>query len=170
MVIGIDPSSAKLAVVSSTRGREQFDYHVSKLSMDKTEAAGQAFVYMRDYFQLLLDGGWEPYVFQEAPVMGRGGAHATVVQAQVGGAIMAAASVSKVPLRLVNNQSWKKRICGNGGINKEEVAARMRDIWPELLEHAGKDQDMIDAGAINLFGWHVLALQDRLRRGSKNGS
>jgi ribosomal protein L31E len=72
---------------------------------------------------------------------------------------MAAAEEYEIPLTLVNNQSWKKRVCGAGNINKEEVAKRMKDIWPEAVKIANGDQNAIDASAINLFGRKALALR-----------
>jgi len=109
----------------------------------------------------------EVYVYQEAPIMGVGGPRATIVQAQVGGALMAAAVRLNAPFFLVNNQSWKKRVCGKGNIPKDQVAVRMAEVWPTLIEHAGKDQDLIDAGAVNMFGWHAIDLKARLRGRSK---
>jgi len=102
--------------------------------------------------------------YLEAPVLGIGGPGPTISQAQIGGAIMAAAEEYGVPLTMVNNQSWKKRVCGAGNINKEEVAKRMKDIWPDAVKLANGDQNAIDASAINLFGRKALALKVRIMK------
>lgn len=162
-VVSIDPSSRKLAVVVTPRPRK-FTVAVKKLSENHVLGSGQAFSFVDDLLRKVLRSDDNVVVYLERPVMGRGGAHSTIVQSQISGAVMAAASRLGVPVTMVNNQSWKKRICGRGNIDKAEVAARMATIWPELVAEAGKDQDLIDAGAINLFGWHALTLRKRIRR------
>lgn len=165
LVVGIDPSSKKLAMVMSQSKKGSFSTNVKKLSQDHTLACGQAYEHVYELLgELMDDVDEEVHVYMEAPIMGMGGAHPTIVQSQIGGAVMAAVSRRHTPLTLVNNQSWKKRICGRGNINKAEVVERMTEVWPDLVEFAGKDQDLIDAGAVNLFGWHVLTLRKRLGR------
>lgn len=164
LVVGIDPSSAKLAVVMTSSSKGKFVTVTRKLPKDHTKGCGQAYGFIDELLCEMEERYEDIQVFLEKPVMGVGGAQSTIFQSQIGGAVMAAASRRDVPLRMVNNQSWKKRVCGRGNITKAEVAERMVGIWPELVEHAGKDQDLIDAGAINLFGWHVLTLKKRLRR------
>jgi Holliday junction resolvasome RuvABC endonuclease subunit len=163
-VIGIDPSSVKVAAVISSQAKSNFSVVTKKLGRDHTLGAGIAYTFLQDLIRGIDD---EVLIYQEAPIMGIGGAQPTIFQAQIGGALMAASANEGVPLKLVNNQSWKKRVCGRGNINKEEVVERMTTVWPELVEYAGKDQDVIDAGAVNLYGWHVLTLRDRVRRGKR---
>lgn len=74
---------------------------------------------------------------------------------------MAACSEYRCPLVLVNNASWKKQVCGNGGFKKPQIYKAMREVWPEAFELANGDQDLVDASAIYLFGQaHV----DSIRR------
>jgi hypothetical protein len=132
-----------------------------------TAGCGEAFSAVGQFLYELKQEVGEVYAYLEAPVLGVGGPGPTISQAQIGGAIMAASVEYDVPLILVNNQSWKKRVCGAGNINKEEVTRRMKTIWPEAIKASGGDQNAVDAAAINLFGRHALALRFRImkRRG-----
>jgi hypothetical protein len=87
---------------------------------------------------------------------------------------MAACVQAGVVVKLVNNQTWKKRALGNGNINKAEVRKRIKEQWPTLYEKAPimtkgefkgfPDQDLLDAGGLNLFGWWNVDLVSRLRK------
>lgn len=168
IVMGIDPSSRKLVAVSSRGPKSSFRIDTRKLSEDHVLGAGQAYEWMDQISGEIIDGLDDDLcVYLEAPVLGVGGPRATITQSQIGGALMAALSRRRVPVTMVNNQSWKKRVCGRGNIDKKEVAARMASIWPDLVKEANGDQDVVDAGAINLFGWHVVKLRSRLTRGRR---
>jgi len=186
---GIDPNSHKLAIVETRRSAQKKPFlHTFDLGQgayeDRCNAAFEA-VYIWSQGVEERDGV-APRLFLEEPVMGVGGPGATIPQAFVEGAVMAAAAQAGAEIRLVNNSSWKKQVLGNGNINKKEIAGLVKDIWPELYdkvpvindtsvtpEWRGKpDQDLIDAGCINLFGWQRVLLMERLanRRKGKYAS
>lgn len=124
------------------------------LPVDPIIRVGEAF---RVFGELLYDltqesGGTPPRVYLEAPVLGRGGAWPTISQAQVGGAIMAACVEYRCFLEMVNNQNWKKTVCGHGNLNKTEISKAMFKVWPEAWEAAEGDQDLVDASAIARYG------------------
>lgn len=166
-VVGIDPSSAKLAMVTNYLPFGEFEAFKVKLDKDHWLGCQQAHDTLLIHLATMQSEGWDPFVVLEAPVMGVGGVWPTIVQSQIGGALMAAISKREVKHRLCSNTTWKKRILGRGNIPKPEIAGKMSEVWPELVEEAGKDQDLIDAGAINLYGWHVLGLKDKLSRGKR---
>ena len=182
-VLGVDPSSVKIAVVESSKPNvKKATIHVCHFQYEEIEKKVlEAFDFMFDFIMEIRErDGESPAVFLEAPVMGVGGPGATIPQAFVSGSIMAAVAQADAGLKLVNNQSWKKRALGNGNINKVEVRNRMGVVWPELVkqipimekgEFKGyPDQDLIDAGGLNRFGWHHVELLTRLKkRRTSNG-
>lgn len=182
-VIGIDANSHKLALVWKREGSSR--PHLKTFSLvegNSVFASGQAFRFLSEFFfKGCEDGNFDPentVVYMEAPVMGIGGPGATIPQAYVEGAVMAWAYEFSLDISLVNNQSWKKRVMGNGNINKEEVTRRMPEVWPELLERVPviekpqwsngprnhPDQDLVDAAAVHLFGEWKQALIRKIRR------
>lgn len=169
-LMGIDASSGKIAIITTIDKKQKKPHaRVIKLSTGSNKAhsrgAGEAFRFVAEHiYNVKEDFDLTPVVYLEAPVVGIGGPGATIPQAYIEGAIMAAAHENLCELMLVNNKAWKKRVCGNGNFNKGEVADAMKDIWPELCEVVGKDQDLIDAGAINRYGYYVLDVKNRLRR------
>lgn len=108
--------------------------------------------------------GVQPVVYLEEPIMGVGGPGATIPQVYVQGAVMAACSEWETKVHQINNSTWKKRICGNGNIAKADIPGVMKDVWPELYLAAKDQQDLIDAGAIHLYGvWHQ-DLMNKIRK------
>jgi hypothetical protein len=53
--------------------------------------------------------------------------------------------------------SWKKEVVGSGKAGKLEVAAWLQENKPEMYEQCGKDQNLIDAACIYLYGKAVLS-------------
>lgn len=99
------------------------------------------------------------WVFIEKPVLGRGGAMSTIVQAQVQGAIQAGAiEGGAFQVREVNNSSWKKSIVGVGNASKTDIQKRVRRVWPALYRDALNlglrriGEDVCDSGCIYLHG------------------
>lgn len=177
---GIDPSSKKIVIVSTHKNRRRKpDIHKIYLRHDRVEDnCLEAFDFVVEYaMEVREQDGQSPRLYLEAPIMGVGGPGATIPQAFISGSIMSAAAQTECHITLVNNQSWKKRVLGKGNLNKDEVTEAMQKRWPEFMklvpiEAAGTfkgkpDQDTVDAGAINLFGWHNVTLVSRLRKRRK---
>lgn len=176
-VLGIDPSSVKIAIIESSAGDvKKPTLHTKHFQNEAIEKKVlEAFDFIFDVCMEVRErDGETPVLYLEAPIMGVGGPGSTIPQAFISGSIMAAAAQAGCLLKLVNNQTWKKRGMGNGNINKVQVRERMEEIWPELIavipimekgEFKGfPDQDLIDAGGLNLFGWYNVKLIDRIKK------
>lgn len=183
---GIDPNSHKIAIVETRRIDKVKPFvHTIELGTGDYEArVSVAFDFIVDYCITVTDrdGGEPPRLFCEAPVMGVGGPGATIPQAYVTGAIMAAAVQGGAQISLINNQTWKKRVCGNGNINKLMVSEWVEEKWPLLYRKApiittlaqgadlqGRaDQDILDAGCLSKYGWKHVGMVERMWR-RRNG-
>lgn len=148
-VLGIDPSSKKLAFcLTEVEHDNILTLTTISLPAGALQATGAAY---RGAFSFFQENKHGLRVYMEAPVVGRS-IGPTIIQSQVGGAVMAAAENVGVPLYLVNNMTWKKRVIGKGNAKKEEVAEKLREIWLEAYAASSGDQDLIDACAVNRFG------------------
>lgn len=172
-IVGIDPDTKKLSIVEATSSKQKKPWiHTIPLPSSKhCDRAGFAFRGMSELLYNLNErDGKMPVIYMEAPAQGIGGPGATIPQVYVQGAVMAAASEWNCELIQVNNQTWKKRICGNGSIKKVDIPAVMKEVWPELFHIAHDQQDLIDAGAIYLFGRkHQMLLASIKKRIAANG-
>jgi len=115
-------------------------------------------------------------VYMEMPLVGRS-AHSTIVQAQVGGAVLAAADNAGVEIHLVNVNTWKKQVVGKGNSTKEDVAEWLSNNWPDAYTLCSGDQDLVDASALNRFGFRherirqaILQRMNRAHRKDKEKS
>lgn len=191
---GIDPSSKKIVIVETRASNKSKPFiHICHLrSENPEENCSDAFDFVVEYAMNVRerDDGQSPRLYLEAPVMGGGGSQKTrpgptISQSFVSGSIMAAAAQTECKIALINNSTWKKRILGNGNIAKEDIGGVIKEVWPELYkaaplisakQHNGKipnnmpDQDVLDAGGINLFGWRNVDLVERItKRRKANG-
>lgn len=159
-IIGIDPSSAKLAFTTSIDG--------SLVSMDvvplpaKDRSNSRAGVAYQEVARVI--GKQRAFVFLEAPIYWRGG-KSTIPLAQMSGVVQAAVHNLGHPLEMVNNQRWKQRVIGIGNANKEQIAEVMAQLWPEAFAMADGDQDLIDSAAINLYGQRIMDNRRRMKKG-----
>lgn len=172
-VVAIDPATEWLTAIVSTDVNGAADVHRHRLGSEE-EREGQAYVWLHNLLVPLI----EPRVFLEQPIVYRGNT-STLALAQVNGALRAACQVSHVPIRMVQNQSWKSRVCGLPvGAQKPEIAAWVKGNWPELYDTAmefGKkkrngDQepnfDICDAACIAIYGWLWTQNSRKMRRAS----
>lgn len=172
IVVGIDPSSRKLAAVA-TQGNNILKTSTYDLPEKRPyETCSMAFYWIHVLVHDLRGiDPWAPepratnrvYVFMEAPVLApKAGAGSLIPQAQVSGVILAACGSQDVPAELVYIQDWKKLIVGNGNASKAEVALWCRKHWRILYRLVNGDQDLIDAGAINRYGARMVARLERM--------
>ncbi len=178
---GIDPSSKKIVIVATDRTRQRKPFiHSTELDADRIEDRQlQAFDFIFQFCMGVRERtGQPPVLYLEAPVMGVGGPGATIPQAFVEGSIMASAAQADAKITLVNNQSWKKLVLGSGATPKDKIGPWVELNWKALYDKTpimrigqfkGRpDQDVLDAGCINLFGWkRVLLLESLTKRHQK---
>lgn len=170
VVIGIDPSSKKLAFVITKGGKQPRVVTRTLPDSPLDIKADWAERHARRIAAPYVKDGYRVVAFVEDPVVGRGGAHATIVQATVRGGILVGlrrAGVEKI--HGVNNQRWKKAVVGNGGVGKPQIKKYVHDTWPTVYKMAtgpngGVDEDVCDAACINLHGQKVLKMEDRINK------
>lgn len=182
---GIDPNSHRIVIVETRRQAQTkpFVHEIELNGGSPEQNTAMAFDFMVDYCISTHERDGEyPRLFVEAPVVGRGGPGPTIAQAFVTGSILAGATQGGSKITLVNNQSWKKRVVGNGNVNKLFVNEWVEENWTELYKKApiindsrhpkelrGRgDQDIVDSGCINLFGWKHVTMVERMWR-RRNG-
>lgn len=161
LIVGVDPSSAKLAATIAVPGSEpKVVQRKTTLSRDRVRACVSAYDWMTELVGEYPDH--DVYVFIEAPVFGRGGPGSTIPQAQINGALTAAASKAGATVTSVNNAHCKKEVVGKGNANKDDIAAWCKTAWPKVYKMTEKDQDLIDSAMIWVYGRGVLKMRARL--------
>lgn len=102
-------------------------------------------------------------VYVEEPLVGRG-VRTSLQIAQVVGAVL-----SRLPAHayLVDNNAWKKSVCGKGGLAKSDIALWLKEQHPCYSANcdgvAGHRQDAVDATCIALYGVQQLSVRALLR-------
>lgn len=174
IIVGIDPSSLKIAFVW-TGDDNRVQHKIVKLPKD-TDFAVRCEAAYSETGRLLRrierrHPGEAIFVFIEEPVVGRGGAYATISQSKVQGAILAAAQRVKAVEKVsgANNSTAKKTVVGKGNAKKPEITAWAAKYWRALYDASlthlkGDQQDIVDAGMINRYGAHVLKVRVRMNR------
>jgi hypothetical protein len=173
IIIGIDPSSRKLAAVIS-QGSTLLD--VRKTDLPEKRPAETCYLAYKFVYDLVYEmQGVDPWnndvmpncevlVCVEAPLSAgaRGGVRALIPQAEVAGAILAACGVRGVTVELVPQQSWKKVVVGNGNASKAEIRRWAMKYWRKLWLASLADQDILDAGGINRYGAKMVERMEAL--------
>lgn len=173
IVVGIDPSSKKLAAVV-TDAHDVFFVFFRKLpdTADMSERCRWAYKHSRTLVRKIqrLYPGEAIYVFIEDPVVGRGGAYSTIAQSKVHGAILAGlrSTDAEITVRGVNNSQAKKAVVGKGNADKPAIRKWCQAYWKQLYRRVceynkGDQQDIIDAGMINRHGTMVVKRMNRIR-------
>lgn len=175
-VIGVDPSSQRLAV-SVLRDGRAVSSEWRPLPEDKSFMCFKAMKYIdltcRKWGLKAASEGVQLHFFIEEPVVGRGGAYATIVQAKVNGACLAGAIASGHPktVETVNNSTWKKNVLGSGNYPKNKIGDWLKTHWPAAYKLCDTP-DEYDAMCIAAYGNgivnHVYDRPDRTARRKKN--
>lgn len=163
LVVGIDPSAKKIAIVAACP--LLLVSHVEAFVLYKgtakqtPESLGRALDAMAQFLvwadQAAPHG--ERYAWVEDPLVGRGGVITTMKQAFVGGIIRATLVNAGFKVYGVNVSTWKKDVCGTGLAKKPDVLRCVKTQWPKVEPLIGTDGDLADAAAICLYGQSVLA-------------
>ena len=92
--------------------------------------------------------------YVEMPVVApnKGSIKALVPQAFTSGAVQAALRSNGFEVEIVPIQTWKKVAVDKGNASKEDVARVARQRWPGLIRGYEKNQDIIDASGLLIYG------------------
>lgn len=162
-VIGIDPSTKKLAMFQI--GNRHHTAHVLEFRAGSEPFGPGAVV---DVFKQVADWlrGFGPHTFVvEAPIMGVSrNVQTAVAMAQVVGAcISATGNLQKPPhILVVPPSTWKKEVCGHGGLDKSGVGRWLERERPEWFRSCGGDGDLVDAACLADYGVRVRSRLTRL--------
>lgn len=166
LVVGIDPSSRKIALVAADPhlvGVFQVEAHPLYQAKEKQtpESLGRALDVMETFVSTV--SGWAPgnrYAWVEDPLMGRGGPVATMKQSLVQGIVRGVLARSGFTVYGVNVSTWKKVVTGDGRADKDKVRRTVGAEWPKIAERIRQDDDLSDAAAICLYGHRILRRTD----------
>lgn len=160
LVVGVDPSSKKIALVAYetiTRSAYAQSHVLYKSGKQQPSHLGQAVGVMRSFVQWAesVAPSGEKVAWVEDPLVGRGGVRTTMVQAFVGGIIRGMLVDAGFTVHNVNVSTWRARL----GIKAKGTTAIKADTrryvvtaWPKVEGLIGSDADLADAAAICLFG------------------
>lgn len=174
IAVGVDPSSQRMVAVIGRVGETSNDVVVDAIrlgaSKDILERAQAAYEWGRALGTTLLqlaDPGEDVIVAIEQPLLGLGGAHATITQSIVHGAVAVGIASRGVPVKQINNKTWKKNVIGNGNANKAMIADWCKDMQFRFYERtasdSGKpDQDALDALCIWLDTCRHVGVLEKL--------
>lgn len=165
LVLGIDPSAKKIAIVATdtlTRVVVAEAYVLYKTGSQTPESMGRAEMAMTDFLDKVarISPG-DRHAYVEQPVLNSVGIASTVKQAHIGGIIRGRLANAGFRVTDVNQSSWKAHVVNNGRADKPDVARVVKVAWPKawaLVEHDG---DLTDAAAICRYGIDSLAGQVR---------
>ncbi|MGB4950998.1 MAG: hypothetical protein WBO55_10240 [Rhizobiaceae bacterium] len=154
LIIGIDPSSRKMAYIASPLTGPAVWKHVLLLPPKKeTVTCMMAYRYTYRLISDYQKKGYDVRVFVERAVgAGGGGFGSLIPQVEAVGAVMAACGMLNVPVTKVQNSKWKKEVCGKGNATKGEIKAWCGEYWRLAYDLAAGDQDVLDAACINRWG------------------
>jgi Holliday junction resolvasome RuvABC endonuclease subunit len=150
-IIGVDPSSAKLAFVITDGDTLEQVVAIPLPPKDRQNTRSGA------AYNAVLEviGSKRAWVFLESPLYWRGG-KSTIPLAQISGVVQAAVHNAGHQLEMVNNQRWKSRVIGIHNAKKDQIGEVMATLWPEVHAIANGDEDLIDAAAINMYGRDIM--------------
>ena len=169
VVVGVDPSSRKLAAVVSVVGNEgDVVTSTRALPQDKPYACHIAYEWMHLLVEEYSTHG-KVHVFLESPVVGRGGPGATIPQARVNGALSAGAVAAGAEVIDVNNSHCKKVTVGNGRASKDDIRDWVEVVWPELFPKIETDQDLCDSAMLYIYGVGIITKRERIAKRRARG-
>ncbi|UVF61510.1 RuvC-like resolvase [Gordonia phage DalanDe] len=155
-ILGVDPSSKKLAgVASPLDGSDPTLWLVTlpdkaPIEVRCQQARKAARAVVRRIIRMY--GVDHVGVFMEAPLVGRGGVKTTVLQSKVQGAALAGYIDGGAEwAREANASRTKKLVIGKGNADKDEIMLWVEESYPDIFEMIEGDQDLADA----CMHWHA---------------
>lgn len=164
LVIGIDPSAAKLSAVISDVDGGGLIMRTKKLPRDPAQRLMIAMIWSYQLAKEFRDD-YEVYIFLEKSIMWRG-SRSTIALAEMNGAVTAGSLwASPRYFSMVNNLTWKKQETGSGKSDKPAIKRHLKLHWRKAYDMANGDQDLCDAACINRFGSQIVKRQVKIRQG-----
>ena len=172
LVVGIDPSSKKIALTYSlveiNKDKKIYKIPTSGLNVEtivfnkkntKQFASLEAFNFSDNFCQKILkEFSKHPiHIYLESPVLGVN-VHATIVQSFISGALQAGFAKNNLSITMANNTTWKKDVTGKGNHKKDEVSNWVKENHLSNYKILGEDQDLIDAYCIMLYGINQILI------------
>jgi Holliday junction resolvasome RuvABC endonuclease subunit len=161
-VLGIDPSSKKLACVQFTSA----GFERCEIMLAKTKSA--KFTHMNTAVAIRDFGAWirkfsdpdNTLLCLEAPVLGgHMGIQSWLPQIRVSGAVAGVAAGYGITECIdVAPSSWKKTVVGHGHATKPQIMQYVMQAWPQhftamtTFGNLGPTEDLCDAFCIALYG------------------
>lgn len=141
-MIGIDCGGAKVAIVDLDQKT------VIELNAPADADRGNKLYWLREQLETYAEYLSGP-VWVEAPIVaGARNLQSSLKIAQATGVVH---SVFPDTYE-VAVASWKKTVCGNGNLTKDQVAAWLKENHPDIYRLVHHSQDLIDAACIALYG------------------
>lgn len=179
LIVGIDPSAGKIAAVAQEGLTRIFVVRAAKLypkgtTKQSPASLAAALDFMSDLLQAVEGVGSEGqrFAYIEEPLVGRGGASATIKQAYVGGVIRACLAQAGFKVYDAHPSRWRSalgikvpRSVPGGSARtkalKEETRKAVAARWPKVIGSLADDSDLTDAAAICLYG------AEQVRKGAR---
>lgn len=164
MIFGLDLATRRVAIACPEIGwvwRSDTESARDKRTF-KTETEAGVELGRRALAALLTEelASQQNFFLYERPFV-RMNARTAVGQALSAGALIAFLPGSCVQ---IDNNTWKKDLCGLGSADKDDIRTWLEDCEPSLAALSGSDQDLIDATCIALYGGSSMASALGLQR------
>lgn len=163
LVMGIDPSAKKIVIVAhhvEINTTQVIIEHLYKTGSQTPESLSRALSLM---LGVAAGDGQTPenhIAYIETPIIGRGGASATIKQAYVGGIIRACLAQQNYRIVDANPSKWRAGLGIKPNKTTEVKAATLEALnrlWPKIVWQVEHDEDAVDAAAICLYGQSEVA-------------
>lgn len=149
-IFGIDPAARSVAVFG-TSGRHAPCWGV-KLTTAKANR-DRELKDLRRQLEEMVRFMAEAIFIEEPVVAGARNIRSTILIAETVGMVLA---IPDVPIYLVEISTWKKLTVGKGNATKDDVSSWLSREHPDYAAICEGDQDLIDAGAINVYGRQIM--------------
>ena len=147
MIWGVDSKMREVALFCG-------NYPKAVVIKARDNSRGEQLFEMRAHVIDAVANDPDPIFFiEEAVVAGPRNIRSTIKCAETVGMLLSL----PFPTYLVEISKWKKNTVGNGNAGKSDVADWLREAHPDYAAHCGRNQDLIDAAAIYVYGEQLVA-------------
>lgn len=170
-VMGVDLSSRSLAMVLLDKSGHRIafaKYKVPDKIKDRQQIAKSLF---EDGLSFVSESYPDVVYIEEPVVAGKMNLRSSLLIAQICGVMMSVCAASGMEhVYLVPVSSWKKGSVGSGNADKQRVSTWLNENHPKIASICGRDQDLIDAACIAIYGQGLQCRLDAVRSGLSHGT